>query len=466
MWRFRYNKYTNFSTEQIRQPFNQSTAFGGEAQLILNRTGDLIYFIYAVVDLPGITCCLPTTSVCGIGGNVFPCCDPCDPCGDGPPPECVCPGPVISSVQPADDDIIDLATGEVIDTCTGLDRPWAHYTNAIGQFLLKRTSFVVGGQVIATLYSDFLFMWEELTGRAGARLLEMIGKRFTRAQLVADSKEDRRLYVPLPWWFTLTSGQAFPLVSAQFHGVQINMCFAELRNCVQVSDCDCLVVKCRDCQPLQQNDLIVELDTMYVYLDVEERDRFATGSFEQLITQIQQFSTCTRGCQVRVQLSFNHPVIELIWMVRRKCQELANNWFNYSGKWGKDPIKFVQIRFNNACWQAREAKFYRLVVPYGFHTDIPDSFTYCMCWALHPEESQPSGSTNFSRIDNVDFILDIQDAISDEDITVTIFGRSLNILRFREGEKIYALKSNTPYRFGLFVWENVCIPNSVEKISC
>jgi len=429
MWRFRYNKYTNFSWEMIEQNFASQVAFGSDVQVILNRTGDLIFFQYIVFDLPGITCCLPTTSVCGIGGSVFPCCDPCDPCGDGPPPECVCPGPVISSVQPADDDLIDLANGDVIDTCTGLDRPWAHYTNAIGQFLITKASFVVGGNVIDTVYSDFLFMWEELTGRAGARLMEMIGKRFTRAQLVADSKHDRRLYVPLPWWFTFNSGQAFPLVSVQFHGVQVHVKFAYLRDCIQVSDCDCLVVKCRDCQPITANDLNARVETMYVYLDVEERDRFATGSFEQLIIQRQQFSTCTQGCQVRIQLNFNHPMNELIYMVRRKHQEQCNNWFNYSGKWGFDPIKYTRINLNNLCWNAREGRYFRLVFPWQFHTNIPDSFTYCLVWALHPEESQPSGSVNFSRIDNVELILDIQDALTDEPITVTVFGVNRNVLR-------------------------------------
>jgi len=428
LWRFAYNHYTNFSYEMIEQNFQSQPAFGTDVQVILNRTGDLIYFQYVVYDLPGITCCTPTTSVCGIGGNQFPCCDPCDPCGDGPAPQCVCPGAVVSSVVPDDELVIDG-----IDTCTGLERPWAHYTNAIGQYLTKKASFVAGGNIIDTLYNDFLFMWEELTGRPGARLLEMIGKRFTRAQLVADSSHDRRLYVPLPWWFTMISGQAFPLISCQFHGIQINVCFAELRNCVQVSDCDSLVVKCRDCQPLVAGDLLARLDTMYIFLDKEERDRFATGSFDQLIVQHQQFSTCTQNCQVRVQLNFNHPVQELIYMVRRKCQEQCNNWFNYSGKWGFDPVKAAQIRLNNLCWNAREGRYFRLVMPYQFHTNIPDSFTYCMVWAMHPEEAQPSGTVNFSRIDNVEVILDIQDALADDPITVTIFGINRNVLRFRDG---------------------------------
>lgn len=431
-FRFRYNKHTNFAMESIEQTFNSPVAFGADAQLTLNRNADLLYYQYVLIDLPGITACQPQVAVCGIGGNQFPCPpDPCDPCGDGPPPECRCPGIVISSVQEDDE---EFGLVDEIDVCTGLEAPWAHYVNAIGQFLIKKACLVIGGQVNDNLYNDFLFMWEELTGQPGKRLMEMIGKRYTRKQLVDDSKEDRRLYVPLPWWFTYTSGNALSLVSLQFHGVQIFVCFEELRRCVQVSSCDVLVVKCRDCQPLNANDLQARIETLYIYLDIEERDRFATGSFETLQQQHQVFQACFKSCQVRMQLNFNHPVIELIWAVRRKCQELVNNHFNYSGKWGKDPIKYVHLRLNNQSrFSGREGRYFRLVQPWQFHTDIPETFIYCYSFALHPEEAQPSGSANFSRIDVAELVFDLQDALSDEEVTVMVFATSWNVFRYRQG---------------------------------
>ena len=42
----------------------------------------------------------------------------------------------------------------------------------------------VGREGFDSLYNDFLFMWEELTGKSGRRLTEMIGKRYTRTQLI------------------------------------------------------------------------------------------------------------------------------------------------------------------------------------------------------------------------------------------------------------------------------------------
>mgnify|MGYP002135052530 CR=1 FL=1 len=179
-FRFRYNKHTNFAMESIEQSFNTQVTFGGDVQVLINRNGDLMYFQYVVFDIPGITCCTPQVGVCGIGGNQFPCCDPCDPCGDGPAPECSCPGNVVSSV--AEEDDADLLLDN-IDVCTGLTKPWCHWTNAIAQFLIKRACLVVGGQIIDLLWNDFLWIWEELTGRPGKRLLEKMHLE-TTAELI------------------------------------------------------------------------------------------------------------------------------------------------------------------------------------------------------------------------------------------------------------------------------------------
>jgi hypothetical protein len=444
-FRFRYNKHTNYAMEAIEQPFNSQVAFGSDCQVTLNRTGDLIYFMYVVIDLPAIKAVVNTQGVCGLGSLQFPCASACDPAGDGEPVSgCAscCPTEVSSSAQ-ADD--FNFDTFEQFDTCVGIATPWAHWTNAIGQFLVQRACLVIGGQVVSVLYSDFLYMWEELAGKPGKRLTEIIGKRYTRAQLVQDSQQDRRLYVPLPFWFTKTSGNALPLVSLQFHGVQVHVMFADLVDCIQVSSCDVSVIKCNSCQVLTNNDLAARLLTTYVYLDIHERDRFATGSFEQLIDQVQYFNIVSSQPQVRMNLNFNHPIIELIWAVKRQKQMAANNWFNYSGVYGLDPVKFVHLRLNNLPrFSAKEGRYFRLVEPYQYHTLIPDSFTYCFSFALFPEEPQPSGSMNASRIDNVELILELQDelqATTDRDgnprqpeqVQIVCFGRNWNVFRYREG---------------------------------
>jgi hypothetical protein len=433
-WRFRYNKHTNYAMEAIEQPFN-TVSFGSESQVILNRTGDLIYFMYAVIDLPGIRAASSDNGICGVNQHTWKYSNACDPAEDGDPtPACAsCTNCVFSSEQ-LDDYNLDYETFDMYDNCVGLRTPWCHWTNAIGQLLIKRACLVIGGQVVSTLYADYLYIWEELAGKPGKRLTEMIGKRFTRAQLVHDSAEDRRLYVPLPFWFTKTSGNALPLVSLQFHGVQVHIAFEELLNCVQVSGPDVSIVKCRDCQMLNNNDLSARLLTTYVYLDIHERDRFATGSFEQLIDQVQYYTLTTTQPTARMVLGFGHPIIELLWCVKRKKQIDHNNHFNYAGKWNRDPVKFVHLKLNNLPrFGGKEGRYFRLVEPYQFHSLIPESFSYSYSFCLFPEEAQPSGSCNASRIDQFELILELQDELDGEQVQIIVFARNWNIFRFREG---------------------------------
>jgi hypothetical protein len=459
-WRHRYNRYTNFAMEAIEQPFNTQVMFGQDTQLTFNRTGDLLYWTYVVIDLPGIEACSANIGCPGSGGqpgpgplfvNRYPGLTPgdyCDPCGDSP---------------------TNANANVDVNACCaypgGVQAPWAHYTNAIGQYLVRRASLVIGGQVIDTLYNDYLFMWEELSGKPGKRLEEMIGKECSLENLVADSFVDRRLYVPLPFWFSMTnaSGNALPVVSLQFHGIQLHVCFADLQACVQtscnvvadVAPSPLIVVKTRQRTPLVDQDLRAVIESTYVYLDIDERDRFATGSFEQLICQVQAYNICTKTCQVRLNLNFNHPVIELMWAVRRNCQGNANNWFCYSGRDGRDPIRAVSLKLNNLPrFAPKEGRYFRLVQPWQFHTNIPKSFVYCYSFALYPEEPQPSGSCNFSRIDNIELTFDMQPGIDvapiptfppdnvisqcqlppiTGDFTVLVFARNWNVLRYREG---------------------------------
>ena len=431
-WRFKYAKHTPFALEAIEQNFQGSVSFGTSTQVTLNRTGDLIYYMYVVVDLPGI---VAGTSDCGTGLN-YPVVDQCDPCGDGPTPYLSCS--TCTSTTTEDEDPDQDADCD-FDSCTGIEGPYCLWINAIGQYIVERACLSIGGQQINALYNTYLFMWEEVAGKPGKRLTEMIGKRYTTAQLVEDSKFDRRLYVPLPWWFARSSGNALPLTSLQFHGVQVNVCFANLINCVQRNCTTTVPVRASDCAVLSSSMLAASLLTTYVYLDIEERDRFATGQFEQLVHQLQRYTTTTNQNQIRMQLNFNHPIIELIWAVRRECQELKNNWFNFGGEHGQDPITFVSLRLNNnSRFNSCEGRYFRLVQPYENHSLIPDSFVYSYSFALHPESAHPTGSINASRIDNIEMILDLQvpsstDPNTTGNRTIIVYARNWNVLRFREG---------------------------------
>ena len=479
-WKVRYNKHTNFALEAIAQPFNTTVQFGQEAQITLNRSGDLVYYMYVVMQIPGIVACCKEKDGCAQGRVWRSACNPCEPCktednqwfvqflppgssADGTFSEKDCAdarsayrratygacAPELGCCEQAEDcpstccgpydkvknpNGIPLGCDKNPDEHDPADYVWAHWTNDIGQFLVRQARIVIGGSAIDTLYNDFLFMWEELTGKSGKRLCEMTGKRFHRTALVCDSRQTRLLWCPLPFWFTMHSGQALSLASLQFHGVQVSVEFERLENCIVVSNSSVEVLNCETGCCLTGNDLKAHMETTYVFLDTVERDRFATTHFEVLIVQHQIFCSSQQSSSIRTQLNFNHPILELIWGIRRRCQEFSNNWFNFAGIDNRDPLHSAALFLNNQSrFGGKPAAYFRLVQPYQHHTNIPDTYVYCYSFALHPEDPSPSGSCNFSRIDHVELQLNLQEGLANEPTTLIIFGRNWNILRFREG---------------------------------
>lgn len=462
-WKMRHMRYTNFAMEAVIQPFNSTVAFGQTAQITLNRTGDLVYYMYVLIEIPGITACKSNASICGgqIGGDQFPYADNSMRDADNR---------VYASYLGSDEIPNSCATEDMVDlllkgkqrwqkdkygcckipqACAPQDddpneslgpdacgepQDWACWTNSIGQLLIKCASIIIGGSTIDNLYNDFLFMWEELTGKAGKRLTEMVGKRYTRTQLVCDSNCARVLYVPLPFWFTQHSGNALSLASLQFHGVQVQVEFERLENCIVTSGPDMQVRNCATGGTLANTDLAAALETTYVYLDQAERQKFASMPFETLIVQLQQYSAQYTNSQALIQLNFNHPVIELIFAVRRQAAEKCNSWFDYSGIDGRDPVVKACLNLNNQPrFQNKPGPWLRMVQPYQFHSNIPETFIYVYSFALHPEEPSPSGSCNMSRIDHVTLTLTLQESLSQETVTVLVYARNFNVLRFKEG---------------------------------
>jgi hypothetical protein len=464
-FRSTWKRHTRFALESFTQPFNTATAFGQESQILLNRNGDMVYFLYLKVSLPGIVACDTNAENCpGVaGGGQFPvymenggACAPCEKSDAA----------ALLEYLPADYN--DMSTeqqaealkeakdiwrrekhgaGRELGCCTEGDSDcpdtvcpelgdtWCHYCNDVGHFMIQKAKLVIGGQQVDQLWGSFLFMWEELTGKAGRRLLEMTGRRYTRAQLVCDSRENKLLYVPIPFYFTLASGCALPLASLAYHGVQINIEFEKFEKLIVVSKGGIAVRNAGTGLGLTATDLKAEMEITYVYLDVAEREKFASSHFEQLMVQTQHYFHVDSRQICRIPLSFNHPTLEIIFAIRRQCQERCNNWGNLSGVDGRDPLEDAELLLNTTSrFGKKPAVYWRTVMPYQFHSNIPELFVYTMVFALNPENSlEPSGSINLSRIDHVELKLTVQSVLANENYTVMVFSRSWNLMRYREG---------------------------------
>jgi hypothetical protein len=221
-------------------------------------------------------------------------------------------------------------------------------------------------------------------------------------------------------------------VALQFHDVQIKVTLNSLNKLVVFQEGEKMRYLPRDGSDLKVSsdkvDIInCSLFVDYIYLDNEERTRFASEDHMYLCEQLQTHSeeAIPNFASVNVKsikLTFNHPVKELIWTVQNsECQKEGpsyNDWFNFShlgpgvtSKDAKDLLGTAQIRLNthDRFTPARQAGYFRLVQPANHHTRIPDKNIYVYSFAINPEEYQPSGSCNFSRIDNVHLIVQTAD---------------------------------------------------------
>jgi hypothetical protein len=140
-------------------------------------------------------------------------------------------------------------------------------------------------------------------------------------------KEGSHLYIPLIYWFNRFNGLALPLIALQYHDVRVTIQYAPLANCINFN--------CYSGNAPAVSDLLITMVDNYllidyVYLDSEERKRFAQASHEYLIEQLQFTGSETLSSNNKYRLNFNHPSKYLIWVAHLDPYVNANDWLAYS----------------------------------------------------------------------------------------------------------------------------------------
>lgn len=170
----------------------------------------------------------------------------------------------------------------------------------------------------------------------------------------------------------------------------------------------------------------------YVYLDTDERRRFAQVSHEYLIEQLQfTGGESVSGMSNKIRLNFNHPVKELLWVVATDANVSANKLSTYTvtdvnGR-EVNPIVDAKLQLNgHDRFSTRGGSYFNLVQPYQHHSNIPRSRGINVySFGLKPEEHQPSGTCNFSRIDNATLNLSMVPNLGSA--TVNIYAINYNV---------------------------------------
>ena len=417
--------------ESIEQTFNGSANFGKKVQCTISRNGDLIHRVYLQATLPQVR------------------------------------------LQSSDG--------------SGAQFRWLNW---VGHNLINNVYIEIGGQQIDKHYGDWLQIWNELTQEAGkqAGYADMVGNVPALVNLLVQGGEDcdaacvsntepnasqevvkcapeYTLYIPFQFWFNRNPGLALPLIALQYHEVKVWLEFEEIQNlCWDFSNATTYTHAIRD-RVSTAGLVSASLYVDYIYLDTDERRRFAQVSHEYLIEQLQ----FTGGESVtssanKIKLNFNHPTKELVWVVQRdsfvSCDDgTVNPWkgqqpFNYSDWWdrsvlesgysvtrvegmaGYNPVVTAKIQLNgHDRFTEREGRYFNLVQPYQHHTNIPAVGINVYSFALKPEEHQPSGTCNFSRIDNATLLLTLSNNTVGSVLSaqVRVYAVNYNVLRIMSG---------------------------------
>ena len=302
-WKVTYRRYTNFATESIEQTFNGQADFGRRVTCTISRNGDLAYRTYLQVTLPKIQT-----------------------------------APATKGAQTTGAPNASLAR-------------WLDYP---GEQIISCVEVEIGGQRIDRQYGDWMHIWNQLTITASQEegYNKMVGNTTELTYLATccgqqteticdtgatvcgtgcvhrDALPTSTLYVPLQFWYCKNPGLAIPLIALQYHEVKIVLEMNYLENMLwavrSTKDDDATKVSgyFEKAESVYSNTCLVcaSLYVDYVFLDTDERRRMAQNPHEYLIEQLQFTGDQSIGSSSnKIQLNFNHPCKELIWVVQPAC---------------------------------------------------------------------------------------------------------------------------------------------------
>lgn len=260
-----YRRHTNFAVESIEQYFSGTTNFARKSQAEISRNGDLITQILLKVVLP------------------------------------------------------EVRYSGSYENFGHVEFAWVRH---IGHAIVDETDLEIGGTQIDKHYGNWLHIWQELSSEAGhenglAKMLGDVPELTSISTLSWDTgdnnllKPSYTLYIPLQFYFCRNNGLALPLIALQYHQVKIYVKFRPSEQLYIASD-----AYKQGAEPLQIEDASLYIN--YIYLDTDERRRFAQVTHEYLIEQLQYTGEESIGNSnsAKYKLSLSHPVKALYWITK------------------------------------------------------------------------------------------------------------------------------------------------------
>jgi len=220
------------------------------------------------------------------------------------------------------------------------------YVRRLGLAVVQHYKIEIGGTKLDEQYGDWLNIWYELSHKVGQErgFARMVGDVPELTDINTNDKPQYQLYVPLQFWFNRNNGLALPLIALQYHDVRITIDFRQASQCVNIRTSS-------SAPSIGMDDAQLVID--YVYLDSEERKRFAQASHEYLFEQLQfTGSESVGGITNKYRLNFNHPSKFLLWAPHLEKYASANEYIAYTtgSNW-----EAARERYAKVMWLATRA---------------------------------------------------------------------------------------------------------------
>ena len=378
----KYKRHTNFAMENIEQTVNGTAADSGRVSVTVARNGDLVGDMYVELKVKS------------------------------------------SGV-------------------TSANAAW------VAERAINNVELSIGGQRIDKQYQKWWRLYSEL-------YLDE-SKKATYGKMTSGIS-GKTVYLPLYFFFNRNPGLYLPLIALQYHEVRLDFDLsAHFDEWLDTST--------------------FKVWANYIYLDTEERRRFAQKGHEYLIEQVQHTGADTVDASntKQVRLSYNHPVKELVWCFSNT--QTQNSMWNFTTASTDGNVKmqvapaiaasnclvststygapqlgvgtaiggdatftedsvgpltnFKLVLNGQDRFKEQKGKYFNQVQSYQHHTGSPYPGIYSYSFALKPEEHQPTGTCNFSRIDNAQVAVTM--GAANNATTMHMFATNYNVLRIQSG---------------------------------
>lgn len=374
----------------------------------------------------------------------------------------------------------------------------------IGEYIVKEVKISIGSRQLDKQYGEWLHIWNELNldkdkvdgyNELIGNITAMYdpktangGSSYPAASSPIPSIQSRKIYLPLSFWFNQHFGSALPLIAMQYDSMPVIEFtlrpFEELYTIIDTdrkrpvgsTDAHNLGQFLEDSTSISSLDINPSLEVNYIFLDEDERKKFAANNHEYLIKKIFKIEDAvtpsTNGDDTyTVDMKISHPVTQLCWLLRRTDLELVNNWNNFTNwptttnpLYDTDNPYGTNITLNSTNYPSYKNQ--NLMLDAKLILDGQDRFAtkdkdilskisslqhnkkipstsgiYTYSFAIENSELQPSGSCNMSNHSKIQLQMTINrspgsqfvDSLSTHDYNIIIFAHYYNILKLEGG---------------------------------